>query len=104
MDFTLDALSSVAIYEGAVEAAATGAVARGRSGVELEQSLLGILQTVAGWDDHDADGEADFAQSTQKMNPQSPGRTKRWRRCHWFCGRQERYKSSPISIRWLGCI
>jgi hypothetical protein len=74
----VSSIFSVAIYEGAAEAAATGAVARGRSGVELEQSLLGIVQTVAGWGEHDADGEADFAQSTQKVNPQSPGRTKRY--------------------------
>jgi hypothetical protein len=42
--------------------------------VEQElSSVVGIVQTVTGDGGQDADGQADTAHSTGKMNPQSPG-------------------------------
>lgn len=76
---TVSSIFSVAIYEGTTEAVANGTVA-GEEGegshvgsVELEKSVLGIVQAVARGGEREAGGQADSTQSTGKVNPQSPG-------------------------------
>ncbi|KAM0853048.1 hypothetical protein ACQ4PT_051359 [Festuca glaucescens] len=78
----VSSIFSVAIYEGAADAVANGPVTREEGAcnhvgsVEQELSVVGIVQAVAGGGGQDADGQADYEQSTGKMNPQSPGWTK----------------------------
>ncbi|KAM0897900.1 hypothetical protein ACQ4PT_022259 [Festuca glaucescens] len=76
---------SVPIYEGTTDSGVDGAGAREEGecshvgSVEQDQSVLGIVQAIAGCGEQDADGQADSAISTGKMDPQSPGWTRRLR-------------------------
>ncbi|KAM0824173.1 hypothetical protein ACQ4PT_070374 [Festuca glaucescens] len=97
MDFPMEPVSScsVPIYEGTADTAVDGAVAKEDgecshvSSMEPEQSVVGIVQAIAGCGEQDADEQADSAVSTGKMDPQSPGWTKSIRRilqCYWRHG------------------
>jgi hypothetical protein len=74
---------SLTIY-GATAPSSNGAVAGEEAecshvgSVELEQSVAGIMQAVVALDECGAEGQADFAQSTGKINLNSAGWTKRY--------------------------
>jgi hypothetical protein len=75
---------SLPIYEGDTGTGVDAAVAREEGecshvgSVEPEQSVMGIVQAIGRCGEQDEDGQADSAVSTGKMDPQSPGWTKRY--------------------------
>ncbi|XP_047088343.1 uncharacterized protein LOC124700227 isoform X2 [Lolium rigidum] len=76
---------SLPIYEGTADTGVDAVVAREDGecshvgSVEPEQSVMRIVQAIARCGEQEADGQADSAVSTGKMDPQCPGWTKRLR-------------------------
>jgi hypothetical protein len=71
--------SSLPIYKAtpvsaAVVAAADEASQSSHVGlIERDQSILDVMLTVGGGGEHEAEGQADSAQTTGKVDPNSPG-------------------------------
>lgn len=80
----MEPVNSLPIYVEIADRGADVAVAREDGdcshvgSVEVEQSVMGIVQAIAGCREQEDDGQADSAVSTGKMDPQSPGWTKRY--------------------------
>lgn len=110
MEFPLEPVSSVAIYEGGADAAANGDVVVEDGAcnhvwsVEPDPSVAGILQAVDGAGNGDGDGQADSAQCTvnQKFRVQNKASTDWTKRCRLVTDRDASNACDEEAAAWPG--